>query len=96
MIEIDFFYRPLSTTDEPRRGKITVETARYDEARRSYFSLITITDPINIAKEFIGVDPLNTLEQTMCFFHTYMTSAGYQFWRWERFRNGDFRALLPA
>ncbi len=28
MIEIDFFYRPKGTNDEPKCGKITVETAR--------------------------------------------------------------------
>jgi hypothetical protein len=95
MIEIDFFYRPLGTNDEPRRGKITVGTVRYDEARESYFSHITFTEPINIANEFSGVDPLNTLEGAMIIFHTYMKEAGYQFWRWECSEADEFLFSFP-
>ncbi len=95
MIEIDFFYRPSGSFGEPDCGKITVSTARLDETRGSYFSRITITAPINIDHDFIGVDPLNVLEQTMCFFHTYMTSAGYQFWRWEETPEETFMYYFP-
>jgi hypothetical protein len=95
MIEIDFFYRPKGTNDEPKCGKITVETARQIEGEEDWYARVKISDPVNFDRDLIGVDPLNTLEQAMGFLHSYMIADGYQFWRWEGSKDEIFKFYFP-